>query len=81
MPSNEQIEETIEKLRAQSELNAQFEQNLFEKAVDIGYWRSFYPGMGVLNLQSVDHLESAPFSSEQETWALAHLAALGRNLF
>jgi Phytanoyl-CoA dioxygenase (PhyH) len=77
MPSNEQIEETIEKLRARSELNVQLEQNLFEKAVDIGYWRSFQPGMKVLNLQSVDQLESAPFSSEQETWALAHLAKHG----
>jgi hypothetical protein len=77
MPSKEQIEEVVEKLRSQLVLSEEEIQNLYQKTVDISYWRSFIPGMGVLDLHSLDDLEDAPFSAEQEIWALAHLARHG----
>ena len=77
MPSKEQIKETIERLRSQLVPSESEVQNLYQKAVDIDYWKSFLPRMGVLDLKSLDHLESAAFSSEQEAWALAHLARHG----
>src|SRR5947209_8554263 len=77
MPSKEQIKETVERLRSQLVPSESEVQNLYQKAVDTGYWKSFLPGMGVLDLQSLDHLEGAAFSSEQEAWALAHLARHG----
>jgi len=77
MPSREQIEDAVEKLRSQLVLSENEIQNLYQKCVDIGYWRSFLPGMGVLDLNALDDLEDGAFSSEQEAWALAHLARHG----
>jgi hypothetical protein len=77
MPSKEKIEETVERLRAQAVLSESEVQSLFQKAVDIDYWKTLSPRMGVLDLHSVDHLEGEPYSSEQQGWALAHLARHG----
>jgi hypothetical protein len=77
MPSKEQIKETVERLRSQLVPSESEVQNLYQKAVDTSYWKSFLPAMGVLDLQALDHLEGAAFSSEQEAWALAHLARHG----
>jgi hypothetical protein len=70
MPTNEQIKETVEKLRAQ------FVHDLFEKAINIDYWQNFIPGMGVLDQHqhSGNHTAS---SVEQENFASAHLAKHG----
>jgi hypothetical protein len=77
MPTEEQINETIGRLYSQLALSEGEVQDLFQRAADIDYWKDFVPGMGVLDLRSVDHLEGAAFSSEQEAWALAHLKRHG----
>jgi hypothetical protein len=77
LPTTEQINEAIDKLKSQSLLSENEVQTLFHKAIDIGHWKGLLPGMGVGDLKSSDHLEGAAFSSEQEVWALAHLARHG----
>jgi hypothetical protein len=77
MRSNEQIKETIEKLRAQLVIPGHEVEDLFQKAIDVEYWQRFFPAMGVLELQSFDHLESVALSSEDEIGALVHLAKHG----
>jgi hypothetical protein len=77
MRTEEEINEAVQSLHSQLALSEGEEQELFQRAVNIDYWKDFVPGMGVLDLRSLDHLEGAAFSSEQESWALAHLKRHG----
>jgi hypothetical protein len=77
MASTERLQETIEKLIARSVIPENEVNSLFQKAVDIEYWRTLSPGMGVMAQPSLDNLEDAALSSEQEALALAHLEKHG----
>jgi hypothetical protein len=49
----------------------------FQKAVDSEYWRKLSPGMGIMDRQDTEHIESADLSLEKTDRALANLAKLG----
>ena len=77
MPSDEKLQETIDKLFAQIAIPENEIDGLFQKAVDAGYWKSLCPDMGLMDQQPPDYLEGATLSLEQETWALADFARYG----
>jgi Phytanoyl-CoA dioxygenase (PhyH) len=77
MPSPKQLKAAIEELLTQSMMPEDEVSVLFQKAVDREYWRILSPSMGLKAQQSLDKLEDAPLSSEQETLALAHLERHG----
>ncbi len=76
MPTNKQIVEAVEKLRAQLELSHELEQNLLQQAVKLEFWKALQPQLKILDSKSSD-LEIDAIPSEQEKWALAHLARHG----
>jgi Phytanoyl-CoA dioxygenase (PhyH) len=77
MLSNEQLKGAAEKLLARSIIPENEVHNLFQKAVDCEYWRALCPELGIMITENLDHLEGAPLSSEQASWACAHLERHG----
>src|SRR5262245_47869774 len=79
MLSDGQLKDAMEKLRAQQSVIPENEfENLFQKAIECKYWQTLCPEMGIMNKRHLDHhLEGAPLSSEQVTWACAHLERHG----
>jgi hypothetical protein len=76
MPTEKQIIEAVEKLRAQLELSNELEQNLLQQAVKIEFWKALQPQLTILDSKS-SNLGTDEIPSEQEKWALSHLARHG----
>jgi len=74
MPTEQQISEALQSLLVLPEDQA---EELFKRAVNFDYWKGFAPAMGLLDMGSLDHLEGAAYTSEQEEWALGHLRTHG----
>ena len=76
--SDGQLNDAMEKLRAQQSAIPENEiENLFQKAIEREYWRTLCPKMGIMIKQHLDRPEGTPLSSEQASWACAHLERHG----
>lgn len=76
MPTEEQLRKTVEDLLAELVTENKL-KNMLQMAVETEYWRTLFPGLKVMELGSVDHLESVALSRVQEISALAHLKKHG----
>jgi hypothetical protein len=77
MAFDQKLKEAVEKLFTQSMLQENEVDELFQKAMDVKYWRALSPWMGIMDQKAVRSLESSGPSSEMEASALSHLARHG----
>jgi len=73
MLTNDQFQGVAQKLLAQSVIPENEVKNLFQKTVDCAYWRTLCPDLGIMITQNFEDLQGEPLSSEQASWACAHL--------